>query len=174
MKFTPDNATCRVFTFKEGLLSKIAHDLEIAVEKFELDIDAEASRARGQFDTGSLRVLHAMSEGSPNPTALSDTDKAKIGKQIQQEVLGSAQHPQATFQAAEVSEAPGGGWLVAGELTLHGVTRPVKAESKQAGSTQVCELTLHQPDFGITPYKAMMGTLKVQADVKVRLELGGG
>lgn len=174
MKFTPDNAKCSVFTFKEGLLSKIAHDLEIAVERFELDIDATSNSARGQFDTSSLRVLHAMSGGVPNAGALSDSDKSKIGQQIQEDVLHTSQHPTVSFEAAEVSQAADGGWAVSGELTLHGVARPLKAESRKEGPGQVCEVTLHQPDFGITPYKAMMGTLKVQADLKVRLELNGG
>ena len=33
--------------------------------------------------------------------------------------------------------------------------------------------SVHQPDFGIRPYSAMLGTLRGQADVSVRVVLPG-
>ena len=34
---------------------------------------------------------------------------------------------------------------------------------------QQVELKLNQPDFGITPYRAMLGTLKIQPEVTIRI-----
>jgi polyisoprenoid-binding protein YceI len=170
-KYDESQAECLVFTFKEGLLSKIAHDLKVRATRFSIDVAANAVRA--EFDSSSLRVVSAMKDGQENPDALSDSDKAKIADQISKEVLESDRYATAVFSSRTVTRRPDGGYSIAGELTLHGVTKPVQAETHAEGSRQVVSIELHQPDYGITPFKAMMGTLKVKADVIVRLSVPG-
>ena len=60
---------------------------------------------------------------------------------------------------------------VQGELELHGSRRPIRLVVRRAGEELELEHRIHQPDFGVTPYKAMMGALKVKSDVVVRLRL---
>ena len=67
------------------------------------------------------------------------------------------------------AEPVGGSYRISGELTLHGKTRPLTVAGQARDGRQVFEVSLHQPDFGIKPYSAMLGTLKVKADVKVRI-----
>jgi hypothetical protein len=160
------NAECFVFTFKEGLLSPVAHDLRLRITRFSLEVD-EAGSVSASFDTNSLSVDCPMKDGVENPTALSASDRDKIAGQIRDDVLHSAKHPQATFRSHSVVRQADGGYELAGDLTLHGVTRPLRGRSSVVAGRQKLELTLHQPDFGITPYRAMLGTLKIQADVKV-------
>src|SRR4051812_4209200 len=38
MRIDPASAECLVYTFKEGLLSAVAHDLKIRVERFEIEV----------------------------------------------------------------------------------------------------------------------------------------
>jgi hypothetical protein len=38
----------------------------------------------------------------------------------------------------------------------------------------VSEVRVHQPDFGIKPYSAALGALKVQADVTVKVSAPAG
>jgi hypothetical protein len=168
-KFDQSQAECLVFTFKDGLLSKIAHDLKIAITRFVVDIDPGSVRA--EFDTRSLRVVTPMKDGADNPSALNDSDKSKIAEQIVSDVLHSNEHATAVFVSRSVSQRPDGGYSIAGDLTLHGVTKPLNAETKLVGGQQVAEIQLNQPDFGITPYKAMMGTLKIKPDVLVRFSV---
>ncbi len=52
------NARITVFTFKQGLLSRVAHDLKIAVDDVELDEQLNAT-----IDPRSLRVVCAMKKG---------------------------------------------------------------------------------------------------------------
>lgn len=165
--YDQNNAECFVFTFKEGLLSPIAHDLRIKVERFSIDVGESSVAAT--FDTASLRVDTPMKDGKENPSALNDADKAKIASQIREEVLHSSKHPEARFQSRSVERRGDGGYDLDGELTLHGVTRPLQARTQAVGGGQQLELTLHQPDFDIVPFRAMMGTLKIQADVKIRV-----
>jgi len=65
--------------------------------------------------------------------------------------------------------AEGEGYAVEGELTLVGRSRPVSARVTRAGAQLVTEVRLNQPDFGIKPFSAMFGTLKIQPHVIVRL-----
>jgi YceI-like domain len=167
--YDPTRAECFVFTFKEGLLSSVAHDLRIAVTRFVIEVEGAGVTAR--FDTDSLRVDAPMKNGVEDPGALSASDKDKIAAQIREEVLHSRRFPHATFRSTSMAPRVDGGYDLTGDLTLHGVTRRVQAQSRLLEGRQEVELSLHQPDFGIAPYKAMLGALKVHPDVKVRVRL---
>jgi hypothetical protein len=54
------------------------------------------------------------------------------------------------------------------------VSRPLSATARREGERLVCAVRLSQPDFGIRPYKAFLGALKVQAEVRVELSLPAG
>jgi hypothetical protein len=179
-RFTQNDADCVVYTFKEGLLSAMAHDLEIRVERFHVEWDDARTRIEARFEPTSLRVVHAMKDGAPHPGALSDRDKRKIESNIEADVLETRRHPEIHFVSSGLEALPpgssgGDGFLVHGMLELHGRSRAVRVsvEREQGAGGQgerwVATATLHQPDFGITPYSAMMGTLRIQPDVKVRL-----
>ena len=165
------NAECLVFTFKEGLLSPVAHDLRLVVAKFSIEVDAAKASVTASFDTSSLSVDTPMKDGAENPSALSTADKAKIAGQIREDVLHSAKFPTATFRSSSVTARPDGGYDLRGDFTLHGVTCPLAAQTRVVAGRQQLEVTLHQPDFGIAPYRAMLGALKIQANVTVRLTL---
>ena len=164
--FDATTATCRIFTFKEGALSAVAHDLELAVDRFAIVV-ADDQAIDATFQAGSLRVLHAVKDGRASD-ALSANDKQKIARSIADDVLHSARFPEIRFRSSSVTAA-GTGFAIAGELTLHGKARPLQVTTRLEGSVQVAEGRLHQPDFGIKPYSAMLGALKVKADVTLRL-----
>jgi hypothetical protein len=163
----PSSAECLVLTFKEGLLSAVAHDLQIRVGRFDIDVDDETHAITARFEAGSLTVVTAMHDGAPRPEALSEADKRKIEQNIQADVLDVRAHPDILFRSTEVS-AEGEGYRVRGDLTLHGRTRSIAFSVGKKGDRLVAEVPIHQPDFGIKPYSAMLGTLKVKADVTVR------
>lgn len=166
----PDDAECLVFTFKEGLLSPIAHDLKIRVERFWLDVDVGAGTVVAEFETGSLRVVTAMKQGRETPASLSDRDKREIASNIREDVLHPDRYPTARFESTRV-EKEGEAWLVEGDLRLHGTTRRISTRTTPEGDDLVAEVPLHQPDFGIKPYRAALGALKVRPDVRVRIRL---
>ncbi|MEZ4368791.1 MAG: YceI family protein [Kofleriaceae bacterium] len=145
-------------------LSALAHDLELEVGAWSIDVGDDGA-VDARFEPGSLRVLHAVSGGVPTG-ALGDGDKRKIAATIAGEVLDARRHPELRFRAPAATAA-GDGYQLSGELTLHGQTRPLRVTTRRDGEHQVAEVTLHQPDFGITPYKAMLGTLRIKPDVRV-------
>jgi polyisoprenoid-binding protein YceI len=170
-RFDEKTADCRVLTFKDGLLSKMAHDLDIAVTRFSIDLDSKLLSVKAEFDPRSLRVRHAVRDGVPDPKALSEADKEKIASQIQAEVLETSQHERITFTSQTVQPRADGTFLISGELELHGTRRPISVETRLEAGQHVAELELSQPDFGIVPFKAMMGTLKVKPELRVRLSV---
>lgn len=170
-RYTQNDAETLVFTFKDGLLSKVAHDLKVRVNRFTLDFDPAASKVTGEFDPSSLEVINAVHDGVEDPKALSGGDKDKIASQIQKEVLETSSHPKIHFTSTKVARRPDGGYSITGDLTLHGTTRPISAETRVEGGKQVAEVEINQPDFGVEPFKAMMGTLKVKPVVRVRVSV---
>src|SRR5688572_22210663 len=65
--YNASNAECLVFTYKDGLLSAVAHDLKIRVTDFSLTVDEAQDEVSGTFNAGSLRVVNAMSSGTDTP-----------------------------------------------------------------------------------------------------------
>jgi polyisoprenoid-binding protein YceI len=165
--YDASSAECLVLTYKEGFLSAIAHDLAIRVESFDLDIDEGTVAVRARFDAASLRVVSAQKDGAPQPDALSDGDKQKIEHSIAVDVLHVREHATIVFTSSAVVPE-GDGYRIAGALTLHGKTRPIELAVRTEGARRVAEVRLHQPDFGIKPFSAMLGALKVKPDVTVR------
>ena len=58
-----------------------------------------------------------------------------------------------------------------GALALCGATRELVIPVRRDGDRLRAEVTIHQPAFGIRPYTAMLGTLRVRPDVIVRVSV---
>lgn len=158
---TPTAAEVFVYTFKEGALSALAHDLKLEVTKVQLEKSDGAVKAT--FDPRSLRVVCARKDGRDNPGALPAIAHGEIEKNIAGDVLAVAKFPAVTFESTQVTPTE-----VVGKLTLHGVTREIRCTRK---GDQAIEARLDQRDFGIKPYSAMFGTLKVKPEVVVSVRL---
>lgn len=171
LSYDASQAQCFVYTFKEGLLSSVAHDLRLKVTRFTLQVDEGKAMASATFDAASLVVDTPMKDGAENPGALSPADKDKIAAQIRDEVLHARRHPEVTFRSSSLTPRADGGYDFDGELSLHGTTRALSGHTRLEAGRQTLELSLHQPDFGIVPFKAMLGTLKIQPTVRIVLTL---
>ena len=156
-----------MFTYREGLLSAVAHDLRIRVTRFSIEIDEAARTIRAIADARSLRVECALRDGAELPGALSDANLKEIQTNIAGSILEVSRYPEIRFESSRIEDRPDG-FDVDGTLELHGRSRPVRAAIRRSGDRDVAELTVQQPDFGIKPYSAMLGALRVRADVLVR------
>src|SRR5689334_24408339 len=99
-RFGPDTATCEVFTFREGVLAAVGHDLKLCVQTFDVQSDAGSVRAR--FDASSLRVVAAMRGGKEDPGALSDRDRREIERNCAREVLEAHRYPRSEEHTSEL------------------------------------------------------------------------
>jgi hypothetical protein len=146
-----------VFTFKEGLLSPLAHDLKLRVSNVVIERDGDRS-VRAAFDAGSLQVVEAGN--------LPRHFYAEIERTIRNEVLQVKKHPSIRFESTSISDRE-----VVGQLTLMGHTREIRCPRKDDATHLGIEVRLDQRDFGMKPYTAMLGTLKVKPEVMVRVRL---
>ncbi len=161
-----DERTAEVFvyTFKEGMLSALAHDLKLKVGHFEIETTDGVVTAT--FDAGSLAVASPRKDGKDNPGALPQLAYGEIEKNVRNDVLEVRRHPSIRFRSTAVSDT-----AVEGELSLHGTLRTVRGVRKDDATRRIAELRLDQRDFGIKPFSAMLGTLKIKPEVVVEVRL---
>jgi len=106
--------------------------------------------------------------GRPDPSALTPADKAKIEAAIRDDVLHPQRFPKVHFASDRV-ERLDKTWRVEGTLDLHGVRRPLAVTVLERDGELRCEADVDQPAFGIAPYRAAFGALKVKPAVRITL-----
>jgi polyisoprenoid-binding protein YceI len=164
----PDNGTLQVRTYREGLAQMAGHDLIIEVEQWEAtaEVREDGTLAAVQLDADprSLQVREGLRGVKP----LTDRDRASIRKTIDETILRGRP---IGFRSTAV-EAEDRGLRVRGELELAGTTRPASFELTAATDGRVRgTLPLTQSEWGIKPYRGMMGTLKVRDAVEIVLDV---
>lgn len=159
--------TCQVLTLKAGVLAGVGHDLQLRATCTILQIGGQPRRLQATFAAQTMAVVCAMKAGQPLPDALSPRDCKEIERNLAKQVLRSAAFPEIRF----VSEPLDAGLLshVRGELTLVGKTRRIEGEVQQVGDQIEARVDLDQRDFGIEPFSAMFGALRVRPVVRIVL-----
>jgi polyisoprenoid-binding protein YceI len=163
----PDNATLAVRTARAGAAAKAGHDLLIHVTAWEATLvvadDPDASSMELTADATSLRVQ----EGTGGIQALGDEDVASIHQTIDEEVLG---RQEISFRSTGV-EADGDRLRARGDLTIVGNTQPIEFDLVSGdGGELSASAVVTQTAFGMKPYSALFGALKVKDEVEVMLE----
>jgi polyisoprenoid-binding protein YceI len=172
----PSESSFRIFVGKTGLFSALAHDHDIGVKSFSGRVvvpesGAGAGSLEMEVDATSLEVLD---------TKPSEADKKKIFDSMHNEVLESAKHPKITFKSVSVSDVKQTGndaysFIVNGDLTLKGVTKriavPVTATVTIQQLRATGKYTLKQSDYGIKPYSAAGGTIKVKDEIMLNFNI---
>jgi polyisoprenoid-binding protein YceI len=155
-------ADCLVYTFREGLLSAVGHDVCLRVERFAIEVsgDANAPSILARFDAASLRVT-----GDVAPA-----DARKIERNAADDVLAAPSFPTIEFRSTRVAR-DGERARVDGILTLHGHSRELSFDATADGAAWSAEVRLDQRDFAIQPYTAMLGALRVKPEVVVRVRV---
>jgi polyisoprenoid-binding protein YceI len=147
------------------------------------DLTIEASRWSGELTIGDdlapaaldVRVdLSALTvrEGTGGLKPLTDRDRREIGGTARK-LLKADRYPEATFNAAGFAAAPADdAWRISGTLTLAGVTRPLSLDVHRTGQDRYqARGTVRQSDYGIKPYTAFLGALKVRDVVGVEADI---
>jgi hypothetical protein len=157
------DAAIYIYTFKEGLLSKLAHDLRLSVGRFE--ISARGTELSARFEPSSLRIDGVVKDGKLDRSLPSESDKKKIRDNLLGDVLRTGDYADVRFVGRTSSREPP--FTIAGDLTLCGVTRPISVLLMVRNERLVGELELVPSQWGIKPFRALGGTLKVQDRVRV-------
>jgi len=170
MKFDQSTATCHVFTYKEGLLSTLGHDLRIAVTSFTVEVADDARAVKARFDAGSLHVDCAMIDGAEKPKILTSSDKREIDRNIVKQVLETRTFKDIVFDSSSVTKEDSS-YNIRAALTLHGRTKEISLPVRKEDNCHIADFRLHLPDFGIKPFSALFGTLKIKPDILIRVTI---
>ncbi|MGQ0847426.1 MAG: YceI family protein [Sporichthyaceae bacterium] len=169
------NGHLRLRTTREGMAAKAGHDLELTFADWTGTValdgaDPAGARVEVTVQIDSLRVTGATGGVMP----LSDEDRTKVVRDALK-TLEAQSHPTATFASTAVEVADPAHGVLVGTLTLRGRSGPFRLRvSKVAEGCWEGTGTVVQTEFGIKPFKGLLGALKLSdpVTVEVRLELG--
>ncbi len=167
-KLGPGNASLVVKTYREGVAARAGHDLIIEVTQWAATLEIGAGRSQSSLELDAdARSLHVR-EGLRGLKPLGDKDRDEIRKNIDEKVLGGEP---ISFRSSAIEATDGDRLSVRGELTMHGQAAPASFElsvlpdGRVSGTAQ-----LVQSDWGIKPYRGLMGALKVRDSLEVVFE----
>jgi len=145
---------------KSGLLSAAAHNHTI-----------DAPIASGTLRESAPPHVEFMVEAAkltvqPDPK-IDAKDQATIQTHMEELTLETKKYPEIVFRSSHVEKLPGGEWKVDGDLTLHGVSKPVSLKVRQTGDAYATHTVLKQTDFGIKPISIGGGMIKVKDEIEL-------
>ncbi len=159
----PDDGTLSVRTGRTGTVAKAGHDLLLHVTAWSATLDlGDAPALTLDANAASLRVR----EGTGGMKALDDDDLANIEQTIDDEVL---LRRDIRFRSTAV-ERDGDALAVRGDLTLVSNTRPIAFDLTLAGGRVKGTAVVKQTEWGMKPYSALFGALKVADEVRVEVD----
>ncbi|MFD8557560.1 YceI family protein [Streptosporangium canum] len=168
----PESGRLLVNTTRTGLGAKAGHDLTIEVTRWRGDATVDPADPAGSSVTVEADVeSFEVREGTGGVKPLSDSDRREIKKILQEKILHAERHPTITFRSTRVS-GTAESFRVEGDLTIVGVTRPVTVQGVLAEGRVRGSAVIAQTRWGIRPYSAFFGTLKLSDEVEVRFDLG--
>ena len=157
------NSTLTVRVFKAGVFSALGHDHEISARIASGSVDVAGHRVQLTAKASSLRVA------DPH---VSEKDRAEIQSTMTgPDVLSVERYPEISFDSTMAEPAGGNSWKVHGNLTLHGVTRPVLVDVHESGGHYVGSSQFKQSEFEMKPIKVAGGTIRVKDEIRVEFDI---
>jgi polyisoprenoid-binding protein YceI len=166
----------QVHVGKSGVFGFAGHAHEVVAERFEGRVDADVddlarSAVELSFDASGLKV---SGQGEPEGDA-PKVQEAMAGPKV----LDASRFPAIRFRSRQVAgrRAADGAYelQVSGDISLHGVSRPVTlpVRVELSGSTLTASgrTALAQRAFGIEPVSAGGGTVKVKNEVGIEFRI---
>lgn len=160
-----------VETGRAGLGAKAGHDLTIEVTRWRgeavLDpADPAASSVTVEVDAESFEVR----KGTGGVKPLTSTDREEIQKIIRERILRTFRFPTITFRSAR-AEGTAESFRLDGTLTVMDVARHVTVRGSASEGRVHGSATVTQSHWGIRPYSAFFGALRLGDDVEVRFDV---
>ena len=149
---------------KAGLFSAAGHDHWINAPISSGTI-RESPMAHVEFTVETAKMTV-----KPDPKVDAKT-QSEIQKDMEEMTLETRKFPEIVFRSSRVEKLVEGQWKVEGELSLHGVTKPVSLTVKRAGDSYAAHTVLKQTSFGIKPISVGGGVIKVKDEVEIDFQI---
>jgi hypothetical protein len=159
-QFGPEEGSLTVKTYRAGVAARAGHDLVIEVTRWRATLDG--NRVELTADPRSLRVR----EGVRGVRLLTDKDRDEIQRNIDEKVL----HGKPISFSGTVTDQ-GDRLDFDGDLTMAGTKRARLAAVDLIDGRATTTIMLRQSDWGITPYRGLMGALKVRDEIEIVLDV---
>ncbi len=155
-----------LFTFKEGLLARAAHDLQLHVERAEARLFS-GNRLAIEVDPVSIQVDGAVVHGEVHADILSAANRREIQQTLQETVLQVARYPALRFEGT--FEGSPSSVEIHGTLELCGVQQTLNTRAQARGGMLFAEFEIRPSAFGIQPFRALMGAIRLQDRVVIKI-----
>jgi len=145
----------------------MAHDVELSLTR--VTATQNERRVDVTFEPSSLSVTGALANGVVDRALLDPSQRQEIERNVRSQVLKTDTFPRGRFEGefdATQSPVP-----VRGTLELLGKRQPVSFELARQGDSFVGALTITPSRWGIAPYRALLGALKLQDTAVIRIEV---
>jgi polyisoprenoid-binding protein YceI len=163
-----------VILSQEGMMRNRYPTHRVTVKNFTCNVELPADETRLKVE------VEAQAESLTNvDEAMSEFERKGFHDVLRNTVLESSNYPAIKFVSRSVSGVRKSGenrsFMLNGDLTLHGVTKPVSIPiDATIGKDQIRatgEAKLKQSDYGMQPFERGMGFIKIGDEVKVSFEV---
>lgn len=158
---TPTHAQIEIKVWKEGLLSRLGHDLTLQVNRFEVVVQVpesdEAIEIEGLAWKDAFEIL--------SPPSLSNRDRREIKKNIRKHLPGDIRFS-GRVSLGDVVQ-------IKGEFSVGVKPAFVSLTPSMTETEAKVSCTLSHRALGIEPYKAPLGVIKLKdhLDLSMRFDL---
>ena len=139
---------------------------------------------KGNFSFDPANIAASKAEAEIVATSISTRDAKRDDHLRGSEFLAAQKFPSISFKSSKVEKVSDTEFKAHGDLTIHGVTRPVVLNVSYGGAAKdpwgneraafVATTKINRKDFGLTWSKAIeTGALLVGEDVDITLEVEG-
>lgn len=167
----PSEGRLVVRVYREGFASAMGHDLVLEVTRWSAKVtvdgdDPANSSLTATADVESMEVREATGGAKP----LSTSDRADIKKNLEKS-LEARRHSNITFESTAVKPGGDNRFTITGNLTIKGNTNPTDFDVTIANGRAKATTTVVQSKWGIKPFSAFMGALKVRDAVEIEADV---
>jgi polyisoprenoid-binding protein YceI len=135
----------------------------------------------GSLEFDPARPASASVNPSIPVASVDVTSERLMGRLMDPDLLGGNEHPTITFKSTRVEAVDPARWKVTGDLTIHGVARPVVLDARYLGQAKHpfsgkiaagfrAETAIDRRDFGVT-WNAAMDTGGAYLGERVQISL---
>lgn len=160
---TAPHSSITIHVHKAGLFSAFGHNHTVV-----------APVAHGAFDTRAMTadVVIESKQLKVTDSDVSEKDRQEVQTtMLGPKVLDSDKYPQIHFASSRIVESSPQHLRISGKLDLHGVTRELSFEMTGGPDHYRGTTRLKQTDFGIQPVSVGGGTVKVQNEIDLDLDI---
>ena len=167
----PGDSLVVVRVYRGGRLAKLGHDHVVSSPEPHGFIDADKGRADLYVALASLAVDDPAQRAAAGfESTPSESDIAGTRSNMLEKVLEAERFPFVVLRIRTVEHD-----AVQAELSLHGVTRPLRIPAKIDRTAERIAVggrfAINQTDFGIEPFSVLGGAIAVQDRVDLSFEI---